>query len=93
MNSELYSIRCLRKIQENTPPACTSTGYGVVRQIERVAHKYGFVSLFKAYFEIVGSTPSRSKTLRSELHSAGVSVTDCPHNGSKDVADKMIIGA
>lgn len=30
-------------------------------------------------------------TLRSELQSSGVSLTDCPHNGRKDAADKMIL--
>jgi hypothetical protein len=30
--------------------------------------------------------------LRSELQSSGVSLVDCPHNGRKEVADKMLIG-
>jgi hypothetical protein len=79
-------------IEENSPPASSSSGYEVAKEIVRIAHGYGVVKFFKAYLEIVGTT-SRSKTLRSELHSAGVSLTDCPHNGSKDVADKTMIGA
>ena len=35
---------------------------------------------------------ARAVLLRSELQSSGVSLTDCPHNGRKDVADKMILG-
>ena len=31
-------------------------------------------------------------SLRSELQSYGLSLIDCPHQGRKDVADKMIIG-
>jgi hypothetical protein len=34
----------------------------------------------------------RSLSLRSELQSSGVSLTDCPHNGRKNVADQMIMG-
>jgi hypothetical protein len=33
-----------------------------------------------------------SVVFRSELQSSGVSITDCPHNGKKDVVDKMILG-
>ncbi|KAF8894335.1 limkain-b1-type NYN domain-containing protein, partial [Gymnopilus junonius] len=44
----------------------------------------------KAYLEI-SDQAQRSMALRSELQSSGVSLVDCPHNGRKDVADKMII--
>ncbi|KAG6813357.1 hypothetical protein H0H92_011905, partial [Tricholoma furcatifolium] len=37
------------------------------------------------------TTFSKSLALRSELQSSGVSLIDCPHNGRKDVADKMML--
>ena len=58
-----------------------------------MAQKFGSVKLFKAYLEVTEQMPmSRAVLLRSELQSSGVSLTDCPHNGRKDVADKMILG-
>lgn len=61
--------------------------------IRRVAHTFGTVKLFKAYFDFSEqSTSAKSLTLRSELQCSGLSLADCPHNGRKDVADKMIIG-
>jgi hypothetical protein len=49
---------------------------------------------FKAYLDVsVQPQSPRSTTFRSELQSSGVTVTDCPHNGKKDVVDKMILGA
>lgn len=65
-------------------------GYVVVENIRRAVHTFGCVTQFKAYLEISESTSSK-KQLRSELQSSGVSLTDCPHNGRKDAADKMII--
>ena len=34
----------------------------------------------------------RTATLRSDLQACGVSIIDCPHNGRKDTADKMMMG-
>jgi len=49
---------------------------------------------FRAYLDVsVQPQSPRSATFRSELQSSGVTVTDCPHNGKKDVVDKMILGA
>ena len=45
--------------------------------------------MFKAYQEI---SDQSKLSLRSELQSSGVSMVDCPHNGRKDVADKMLLG-
>ena len=64
-----------------------------MKRIRFVAHRFGTIKLFKAYLEL--SDPavfSKSLGLRSELQASGVSLTDCPHNGRKDVADKMILG-
>jgi hypothetical protein len=60
-----------------------------VNNIRSIAQTFGIVKLFKAYLEV---TESRAVHLRSELQSSGVSLTDCPHNGRKDIADKMILG-
>ena len=60
--------------------------------IRKIAHQYGSVNLFKAYLELSDQGAPKPLTLRSELQSCGVSLTDCPHNGMKDVADKMMIG-
>ncbi|GJE97096.1 NYN domain-containing protein [Phanerochaete sordida] len=75
---------------ENCSPP-HSAGYTVVDNIRQIAHNYGTVKLFKAYLELSEQNSSRSLGLRSELQSCGVSLTDCPHNGRKDVADKMMI--
>ena len=64
----------------------------MVDNIRRIAHSYGSVKLFKAYLELSEQSSLKSLSLRSELQSCGVSLTDCPHNGRKDVADKMMIG-
>ena len=57
-----------------------------------MAHCFGSVKLFKAYLQLSEFSASKSLLLRSELQASGVSLTDCPHNGRKDVADKMMLG-
>ncbi|PCH38370.1 DUF537-domain-containing protein [Wolfiporia cocos MD-104 SS10] len=74
---------------ENCTPPSTISGYDIVGNIRQIAHTYGSVKLFKAYLEL--SEQPKPINLRSELQSCGVSLTDCPHNGRKDVADKMMI--
>ncbi|KAI6039001.1 hypothetical protein EDC04DRAFT_2688462 [Pisolithus marmoratus] len=66
-------------------------GYDIANNIGRIARVFGCVTTFKAYLDI-STQPSRSTALRSELQLSGVSVVDCPHNGKKDVVDKMAIG-
>jgi hypothetical protein len=65
-------------------------GYVVVDNIRKVIHHFGQITSFKAYLEI-NETSTGQKALRSELQSSGVSLTDVPHNGRKDAADKMIL--
>ena len=78
---------------ENCPAPTSASGYSTVNSIRSVAQIFGSVKLFKAYLEVTEQVPvSRAVLLRSELQSSGVSLTDCPHNGRKDVADKMILG-
>ena len=79
-------------LPENCSPH-HSAGCTVIDNIRQIAHKYGVVKQFKAYLELSEQNSGRSLNLRSELQSCGVSLTDCPHNGRKDVADKMLIGA
>lgn len=60
--------------------------------IRRIAHEYGAVTVFRAYFEMTDLVSPRSVAIRSDLQACGVSLIDCPHNGRKDVADKMMLG-
>ena len=78
---------------ENCPAPTNTSGYTIVNNIRSIAQTFGSVKLIKAYMEVTEHVPmSRAALLRSELQSSGVSLTDCPHNGRKDVADKMILG-
>ena len=85
-NSE-FSVAFI--VLENCPAPASTSGYAIANTISAIARSFGTVKVFKAYLEI--SDQSRS-SLRSELQSSGVSLVDCPHNGRKDVADKMILG-
>ncbi|RDB24304.1 hypothetical protein Hypma_008807 [Hypsizygus marmoreus] len=76
---------------ENLLPNTNLTGYEIVENIRSVAHTFGSVILLKAYVEIPLAALPRSTSLRSELQASGVSLTDCPHDGRKDVASKMLI--
>ncbi|KAF8162982.1 NYN domain-containing protein [Crassisporium funariophilum] len=77
---------------ENCPAPSNASGYAIVNNIRSVAQPYGSIKAFKAYLGVSELFPeSRASTLRSELQSSGVSLIDCPHNGRKDVADKMIL--
>jgi hypothetical protein len=74
---------------ENCPLPSKSSGYDIVRKISAKAHVYGDVTSFKAYADLKGMTNKH----RTQLHCAGVSLIDCPHNGMKDVVDNTLIGA
>ncbi|KXN82517.1 hypothetical protein AN958_02368 [Leucoagaricus sp. SymC.cos] len=79
---------------ENCPAPANASGWEIVKEIRRAAQAYGSIKVFRAYLELpehASSPESRSYQLRSELQASGVSLTDCPHNGRKDVADKMIL--
>ncbi|KAH7916025.1 NYN domain-containing protein [Hygrophoropsis aurantiaca] len=75
---------------ENCSPPSSLLGYDIVNNIRRMAHVFGSVNTFKAYLGLSDQSV-KSTSLRSELQSSGVSLIDCPHNGRKDVADKMIL--
>ncbi|TBU32228.1 NYN domain-containing protein [Dichomitus squalens] len=76
---------------ENCALPALEPSYMIVNKIRRLAHQYGSVKTFKAYVEYPEHQTVKSMALRSELQSCGVSLIDCPHNGRKDVADKMIM--
>ncbi|KAG1778552.1 NYN domain-containing protein [Suillus placidus] len=75
---------------ENCSPPLYSQGHAIVNGIRRIAHVFGYVTSFKAYLDISSQSP-KSVGFRSDLQSSGVSMTDCPHSGRKDVVDKMIL--
>ncbi|CAA7269063.1 unnamed protein product [Cyclocybe aegerita] len=75
---------------ENCPAPSNGSGYLIARNISTLAQQFGTVKSFKAYLEISEQLP-RALVMRSELQSSGVSLIDCPHNGRKDVADKMML--
>jgi hypothetical protein len=53
---------------------------------------YHNIDVVGRYLEINDAHSIKSnRGLRSELQSSGVSLTDCPHNGHKDAADKMMM--
>jgi len=89
-------VECLDlhySLTENCHPLSNVSGYDAVKKIRSVAHYFGTVKLFKAYLQLSElSASSKFLLLRSELQASGVSLTDCPHNGRKDVADKMMLG-
>jgi hypothetical protein len=68
-------------------------GTQIVQRIRDVVKQYGPIVDFRGYFEneTMFTTPG-SMNLKSELVNSGVHLIDCPHNKSKDVVDKMIIG-
>lgn len=78
---------------ENCHPSSNVPGYEIANAIRNIAHSYGILKQFKAYLELAEQASSKLSRLWSELQSSGVSLTDCSHNGRKDVADKMILGA
>ncbi|CAA7265191.1 unnamed protein product [Cyclocybe aegerita] len=75
---------------ENCPAPSNGSGYIIAKNISALAQQFGTVKSFKAYLEISEQLP-RALAMRSELQSSGVSLIDCPHNGRKDVADKMML--
>ncbi|KAF7978137.1 hypothetical protein HWV62_1579 [Athelia sp. TMB] len=91
MREPYQSSELTKWITENCQPAATFSGYSLVNNIRHLAVQYGDVTLFKAYYEAPPAPSARLLALRSELQSSGVSLTDCPHNGRKDVADKMML--
>ncbi|KAL5529158.1 hypothetical protein ACEPAG_5132 [Sanghuangporus baumii] len=77
---------------ENCRPSSNISGNKVVYNIRRLVQGYGSITTFRAYIDLsVDCAYSRSISFHSDLQSSGLSLVHCPHNGKKDVADKMMI--
>ena len=65
------------------------SGYEVVQKIRSAVQIFGLIQSFKMYHD---SSNYSLSNLRSELCSSGVTLIDCPSNGRKEAATKMMIG-
>lgn len=74
---------------ENMPIPSTSSGRDVSSRLKSILKPYGNLVQFRGYASIGLSHIPQQK--RSDLQLSGCLLVDCPHNGRKDVADKMII--
>ncbi|KZS95379.1 hypothetical protein SISNIDRAFT_464423 [Sistotremastrum niveocremeum HHB9708] len=75
---------------ENCRPALGSSGADIVRRVRDATERFGSISVFRAYSEL-SDVSVKAMNLRSELQRSGVALVDCPHNGTKEVADNMLI--
>ncbi|EJD00235.1 uncharacterized protein FOMMEDRAFT_127732 [Fomitiporia mediterranea MF3/22] len=77
---------------ENCRPPSNISGTEVVEKIRSLVQYFGRIITFKAYADVsLIFAGSKSNNLQSELQSSGLTLVHCPHNGRKDVADKMMI--
>lgn len=74
---------------ENMPIPTNTSGREIVGRIKSVLATHGDLTQFRAYASIGLNHIPQEK--RSELQLSGCHLVDCPHNGRKEVADKMII--
>lgn len=79
---------------ENCKPPSGLPGSYVAAKIRQAVQPLGPTTVFKAYMDTSLEThwENGSSTMPSELQSSGISLIHCPHNGGKEVADKMLIG-
>ena len=78
---------------ENCKPPSTLTGAILASKILQTVQVLGPITEFKAYVDIsLMAKWGNGDPMPSELQSSGVSLIHCPHNGGKDVVDKMLIG-
>jgi hypothetical protein len=91
-NRSLFRFRIILIVDgQNCHPPSNASGYDVVSSIRDQLQSFGDIDSLKAYLQVQDILP-KSMNLRSELQSSGVTLIDCPHNGQKDVVDKMLIG-
>ncbi|KAL5533074.1 hypothetical protein ACEPAF_4850 [Sanghuangporus sanghuang] len=77
---------------ENCHPPSDVSAHKLVEKIRCLAQTLGPIKIFKAYVDLsLECTNPRFLALHSDLQSSGVTLVHCPHNGKKDVADKMMI--
>ncbi|KAF8162983.1 NYN domain-containing protein [Crassisporium funariophilum] len=67
------------------------SSYELVQNIRKALQTFGTIQSFKAYWDFSGQLSQRFANLRSELCSSGVTLIDCPSNGRKELAVKMMI--
>lgn len=74
---------------ENMSIPTNRSGREVASRLKSILASHGTLTQFRAYANIeLGLIPQNK---RSELQLSGCCLVDCPSNGRKDVADKMII--
>eukprot|EP00539_Tryblionella_compressa_P001630 CAMPEP_0178746152 /NCGR_PEP_ID=MMETSP0744-20121128/7662_1 /TAXON_ID=913974 /ORGANISM="Nitzschia punctata, Strain CCMP561" /LENGTH=807 /DNA_ID=CAMNT_0020399355 /DNA_START=377 /DNA_END=2800 /DNA_ORIENTATION=- len=74
---------------ENMPIPENCSGRDVTTRLKSILSPYGNLVQFRAYASIGLNLIPQQK--RSDLQLSGCHLVDCPHNGRKEVADKMII--
>jgi NYN domain len=74
---------------ENLPIPAACTGRYVAARLKAVLAEHGDLVEFRGYASIGLNNIPEEK--RSDLQLSGCHLVDCPHNGRKEVADKMII--
>ncbi|KAH8117392.1 NYN domain-containing protein [Phellopilus nigrolimitatus] len=77
--------------KENCRPPSNVSGFSVVDRIRRIVQDFGNTTVFKAYVDLSLECANARSMIHSELQSSGLSIIHCPHNGRKDVADKMML--
>lgn len=74
---------------ENMPLPAATSGRDVTSRLKSILAPHGDLVQFRGYASIgLGLIPQQK---RSDLQLSGCHLVDCPHNGRKEVADKMII--
>jgi NYN domain len=74
---------------ENLPVPSSCSGRYVASRLKSVLTDHGDLVEFRGYASIGLNNIPEEK--RSDLQLSGCHLVDCPHNGRKEVADKMII--
>lgn len=79
-------------LENCTLPSSRPSGESIIRTLRQYLQNLGRVGSCNAYFDLNQFSSIKLGAFRSLLHSSGISLIDCPHNGGKDVVDKRIIG-
>lgn len=74
---------------ENVPLPTSVSGTQAAARLKSIVAPHGRLKQFRGYASIGLNLIPEQK--RSELQLSGCHLVDCPHNGRKEVADKMII--
>lgn len=83
----------LKQSLENCRHTSNLSGAYLVERLQNITKEFGTIRSFKAYGDLsLEYANPKSANLHSQLQSSGVSLVHCPHNGGKDVADKMLLG-